>query len=108
MRRIISFLLSIIFILSSLLLIGCNVVKDYCPHTIGTGQIIPSESASCTEGGLTEGKRCLVCGEILLAQEIISPLGHDFEYLTEVDEDVEAYLNGELVFYNRNDNSETT
>lgn len=63
------------------------MVRNYCPHTIGEGQIIPSESASCTEGGLTEGKRCLVCGEILVAQEVISPLGHDFEYLTETDED---------------------
>ena len=39
---------------------------------------IPAVKATCTEIGLTEGKKCSVCGEILEAQEAIAVLGHDW------------------------------
>ena len=35
---------------------------------------------TCTEKGLTEGKRCSKCGKILTAQTEIDALGHDIEH----------------------------
>ena len=43
-----------------------------------TEEVIPGTPATCTETGLTEGKKCSVCDEILVAQEIIPALGHDW------------------------------
>lgn len=33
---------------------------------------IPGREATCTEEGLTEGKKCSVCGEILVAQQTVA------------------------------------
>ena len=46
------------------------------PHT---PEILPLVAPTCTETGLTEGRRCSVCGEILEAQEIVPTLGHDWQ-----------------------------
>ncbi|MBR3806207.1 MAG: leucine-rich repeat domain-containing protein [Clostridia bacterium] len=50
-----------------------NMVLD-CPHLNTT--IIPGKPATCTETGLTEGKHCSVCNEVLSAQTVIDALGH--------------------------------
>lgn len=39
---------------------------------------IPAEEATCTAIGLTEGKKCSVCGEVLVAQATIPAKGHSF------------------------------
>ena len=50
-----------------------------------TEEVLPAVAATCTETGLTEGKKCTVCNEILLAQEEITALGHTEEVLPAVD-----------------------
>ena len=44
-------------------------------HEAVTDEAVP---ASCTETGLTEGSHCSRCNEILLVQEIVPALGHDW------------------------------
>ena len=41
--------------------------------------LIPAVEATCTESGLTEGKTCDTCGEVLIAQEQLPALGHSYE-----------------------------
>ena len=64
-----------------------------------TEEAIPGKEATCTETGLTEGKKCSVCGKITVAQEEIPALGHEYvngecqkcdAVLTSKFEDVEA------------------
>ncbi|MBE6951052.1 MAG: hypothetical protein E7451_06910, partial [Ruminococcaceae bacterium] len=55
---------------------GDSYVADETPALGHTEEIIPGKDATCTEPGLTEGKKCSVCGEILVAQEEIPALGH--------------------------------
>jgi len=38
--------------------------------------ILPAVAPTCTETGLTEGKKCSGCGEILIAQEVVPSKGH--------------------------------
>ena len=43
-----------------------------------TEVIDPAVPATCTETGKTEGKHCSVCGTVLVAQETVAALGHDY------------------------------
>ncbi len=64
----------------------CTVCGDtYVEETPALGhteEVISGKSATCTETGLTKGKRCTVCNEILIAQEEIPALGHTEEVLS--------------------------
>lgn len=51
-----------------------------------TEETVKGKLATCTESGLTDGKKCSMCGEITVNQETITALGHDFESHTESDE----------------------
>ena len=49
---------------------GANLCTDHVE------EIVAGKDATCTESGLTEGKRCSICGSVILAQEIIPAKGH--------------------------------
>ena len=53
----------------------CGFVRDAeCAHT--NTSVIAGKNATCTEAGLTDGRKCTKCGEILINQTTISKLGH--------------------------------
>ena len=53
---------------------GETVVKEIAA-TGHTEVTVPGADATCSEDGLTDGKKCSVCDEILVAQETISATG---------------------------------
>lgn len=55
---------------------SCGFLRDVsCKHTDVT--VLPSREATCTENGLTEGKTCNKCEEILQVQQTINAFGHN-------------------------------
>ena len=48
-------------------------------------EIIPAVESTCTENGLTEGKKCSVCGEILIAQDEAPLKAHTEEIIPAVE-----------------------
>ncbi len=64
---------------------GCTLVSsDACAHV---EEVIPGKAATCTETGITEGKKCATCGDILVAQEEIPALDHDWNPVLAQDDD---------------------
>lgn len=55
-----------------------NYIDNYIDSIGHTEEIIPGKAATCTETGLTDGKKCFVCGEILTAQIEIPAPGHNY------------------------------
>ena len=49
-----------------------------CSHEI---LIDPAIEATCTSEGLTEGKHCSLCGEVLVAQTVVPKSDHDYRQL---------------------------
>lgn len=43
-----------------------------------TEETITGKAATCTEDGLTDGKKCSVCGEVTVEQTVITANGHNF------------------------------
>ena len=60
---------------------GDSYAADYTDATGHSEVVIPGKDATCTESGLTEGKKCSVCGEITVAQEVIAANGHAEEII---------------------------
>ena len=49
------------------------------PEHVHTVDIIPAEPATCTSAGLSEGRYCLTCGEILVAQKVTELKPHTYD-----------------------------
>jgi len=65
-----------------------NFICDVCDTDLcveHTKETILGKAATCTEAGLTEGTKCSVCGDILVAQEVIPALGHTEEAIPAVE-----------------------
>ena len=54
----------------------CNVcLQDRdCLHA--SKELVPGKKATCTETGLTDGYKCKICCDIIVAQDVIPALGH--------------------------------
>ena len=52
----------------------CN--KEYGDFAEHTTVVIPGKTPTCTESGLTDGEKCTVCGDVIVAQTVIPADGH--------------------------------
>ncbi len=53
-----------------------KIFKEEFQSHVHSEQIDFAVTPTCTSTGLSEGKHCSVCGDVLVAQEIIDALGH--------------------------------
>ena len=54
----------------------CGEIRDLsCKHS-NVAALGEAKDPTCTESGITAGKQCTDCGEILVAQEFLAALGH--------------------------------
>ena len=59
----------------------CRCGDTYQDNVVPAGHsevVLEAKAVTCTTDGLTEGKKCSACGEVLVAQEVILAEGHKF------------------------------
>ena len=59
--------------------------SDVIPTTEHVEEIIPAKEATCTNTGLTEGKKCSSCGEILVDPKVVDKKAHTDETILAVE-----------------------
>ena len=56
---------------------GCGATTTEALAAIGhTEEVVAGKAATCTEAGLTDGKRCTVCGAVTANRITVDALGH--------------------------------
>ena len=56
---------------------GCEDKQIEQIPALGHAEVTdPAVDPTCTESGLTEGKHCSVCSEVIVAQQSVNALGH--------------------------------
>ena len=53
-----------------------DTYTETLPATGHTAETVKGKAATCTESGLTDGKKCAVCGEVIVAQTVLPASGH--------------------------------
>lgn len=56
-----------------------HIRTEQIAKTEHTEETLVGKAATCTENGLTDGKKCSVCSEILIPQTEIKATGHEYE-----------------------------
>ena len=62
----------------------CNLCKAEREPAAHVEETLAAVEATCTETGLTEGKKCTVCGVVTKAQEVVPAKGHTEEAIPAV------------------------
>ena len=56
------------------------MIKQEVIEALGHKEVIDNKvEPTCSTTGLTEGKHCSVCNEVLIKQEVIEALGHNYK-----------------------------
>ena len=58
---------------------GDSYISDQTPAHGHFGERVPGSDPTCTAPGYTDGYQCTICNNWLEKQQIIRPLGHDWE-----------------------------
>jgi len=58
---------------------GDSYIDNYVDAKGHTESVIKGKEATCTESGLTDGKKCSVCNLILVQQETVAAKGHAWD-----------------------------
>lgn len=58
----------------------CGIIEtNQIPATGHSLIVTEGKAVTCTQDGLTEGKRCQICNAVIAEQEVIPSSGHDYE-----------------------------
>ena len=70
---------------------GDSYVADYTNAAGHTEETLEAVAPTCTETGLTEGKKCTTCGVVTVAQQVVSANGHTEVDIPAVDPTCQSY-----------------
>ena len=76
MKKFIFIFLSAVLLL---LLAGCGCQDEIVCNGEHVEEIMAAREPTCQENGLTEGKKCAICDDIIVMQEIIPKLSHTYK-----------------------------